>query len=103
MWHGRHRLLACVGSALLLAGLSACNHTEGGANGESIIPPGGVASPDYENADIIRPGDTIDLYVLEDERFNGRFPVRQGGHIVIPKVGRVKVGGLNSGKYEWTS
>lgn len=42
---------------------------------------------------IILPGEVLQLFVLEDETFNGLYQVRQGGYIVLPRVGRVSVVG----------
>ncbi len=42
---------------------------------------------------IILPGDALQLYVLEDESFNGLYQVRRGGYIILPRVGRVTVAG----------
>lgn len=41
----------------------------------------------------VAPGETLDLFVIEDEKFNGRYTVRAKGEIILPKVGRVQVGG----------
>ena len=43
--------------------------------------------------DVILPGETLDLYVVEDASFNGRYVVRRGGYIIIPQVGRIFVAG----------
>ena len=43
--------------------------------------------------DIVLPGETLDVYVVEDPSFNGHFVVRRGGYIIIPQVGRVFVAG----------
>lgn len=43
----------------------------------------------------IRPGDTLELFVEEDESFNGKYPVREGGDIIIPSVGRIPVSGMS--------
>jgi len=42
---------------------------------------------------VVQQGDTLEVYVLEDEGFNGRYLVRSGGHIIFPRVGRVRVAG----------
>lgn len=39
----------------------------------------------------IKVGEAIELMVSEDSTLNGVYPVRQGGHVLIPGVGRVKV------------
>ncbi len=45
----------------------------------------------------IRPGDTLELFVEEDDAFNGKYPVREQGDIIIPSVGRIQVGGMSMG------
>lgn len=45
----------------------------------------------------IRPGDTLELFVEEDDAFNGTYPVREQGDIIIPSVGRIQVAGLSIG------
>lgn len=42
-----------------------------------------------------RPGDTLELYVDEDASFNGQYVVREGGYILIPKIGRIPVQGID--------
>jgi protein involved in polysaccharide export with SLBB domain len=43
----------------------------------------------------IRPGEMIDVFVMEDESFNGSYQVRSRGDIIVPKLGRVMIGGLS--------
>lgn len=43
----------------------------------------------------LAPGDTIEVFVMEDEKFNGSYKVRENGDIIMPRVGRVKVGGMS--------
>ncbi len=45
------------------------------------------------NSQTVVPGETLELYVVEDPSFNGRYQVRRGGYIVVPQVGRVPVAG----------
>jgi len=45
----------------------------------------------------IRPGDSLELFVEEDDAFNGTYPVREHGDIIIPSVGRIQVAGLSIG------
>lgn len=40
-------------------------------------------------------GDSLELWVEEDASFNGIFEVREGGYVLIPKIGRVAVLNLN--------
>ncbi|MEW6305634.1 MAG: polysaccharide biosynthesis/export family protein [Verrucomicrobiota bacterium] len=45
------------------------------------------------SSNLILPGDAVQLFVLEDESFNGLYQVRRGGYIILPRVGRVNVAG----------
>jgi len=40
-------------------------------------------------------GDTVDIFVIEDNSFNGSYPVRGSGDLIIPKLGRVQVAGMS--------
>lgn len=42
---------------------------------------------------IILPGDNLEVFVVEDASFNGRYQVRRGGYIIMPSVGRIFVAG----------
>jgi len=42
---------------------------------------------------LILPGDNLEIYVVEDSSFNGRYQVRRGGYIIMPAVGRIPVAG----------
>ncbi len=43
--------------------------------------------------DMLVPGDMLELYVAEDDAFNGIYQVRAGGYIVIPRLPKVYVAG----------
>jgi protein involved in polysaccharide export with SLBB domain len=43
--------------------------------------------------DIILPGENLEIYVVEDSTFNGRYQVRRGGYIIMPQLGRVYLAG----------
>jgi protein involved in polysaccharide export with SLBB domain len=45
-------------------------------------------------SDLITSGETIELFVMQDESFNAMYQVRQGGYILIPRVGRVQIAGM---------
>jgi polysaccharide export outer membrane protein len=45
-------------------------------------------------------GDLVDVFVLEDNAFNGTFAIRPSGDIIMPKVGRVNVQGLTLAEAE---
>ena len=40
-------------------------------------------------------GDSLQLMVQEDESLNGTYPVRRGGYIVMQRVGRINVNGMD--------
>lgn len=40
-----------------------------------------------------RPGDSLELYVLEDPTLDGKYPVRQTGDVIISRLGRVEAVG----------
>jgi protein involved in polysaccharide export with SLBB domain len=42
---------------------------------------------------LIVPGDTVEIFVVEDNSFNGRYQVRRGGYIILPAVGRIPIAG----------
>jgi polysaccharide export outer membrane protein len=44
-------------------------------------------------SNLILPGDALQIFVVEDESFNGIYQVRRGGYIILPRVGRVPVVG----------
>lgn len=44
---------------------------------------------------VFLPGDQLELYVKEDPEFNGTYPVRSEGYILIPKLGRIQVEGYD--------
>lgn len=43
--------------------------------------------------DQVNPGDTLQVIVAEDESFNGIYKVKVDGNIMLPRVGKVAVGG----------
>lgn len=42
---------------------------------------------------ILLPGQVLQLFVLEDESYNGLYQIRNGGYIVLPRIGRVTIVG----------
>ena len=56
---------------------------------ELAVPDGEFGAP----TEMILPGETLELYVNEDDTFNDLFQVRRGGYIVLPRIGRVLVAG----------
>lgn len=51
------------------------------------------ASPVAEVVDAILPGDNVGISVNEDPDFNGRYVVRRGGYIIMPRIGKVPIAG----------
>jgi protein involved in polysaccharide export with SLBB domain len=49
--------------------------------------------PPAPQDDLIVPGDTLEIFVVEDNSFNGRYQVRRGGYMILPAVGRIPVAG----------
>jgi len=49
--------------------------------------------PPTADRNLILPGDNIEIFVVEDASFNGRYQVRRGGYIILPAVGRIAVAG----------
>jgi protein involved in polysaccharide export with SLBB domain len=45
-------------------------------------------------------GDNLELLVEEDPSFNGTYEVREGGYVLIPKVGRIPIVGLGRDQAE---
>jgi len=52
-----------------------------------------VATNGVGNKEMIVPGQNLEIYVVEDPSFNGRYEVRRGGYIILPQVGRISVAG----------
>jgi len=44
----------------------------------------------------IQPGESLDVFVMEDDSFSGSYKVRSTGDLIIPKLGRVRVGGMSA-------
>jgi protein involved in polysaccharide export with SLBB domain len=42
---------------------------------------------------LVVPGDNLEVFVVEDASFNGKFQVRRGGYIIMPALGRISVAG----------
>ena len=88
---------------LLVIGISTiwfvgCEGAPQGAEGE--YPPARLPEPveaprekPQVRDDRIKVGDTLELFVNEDPGFDGVYKVREGGDIIIPRVGRISVAG----------
>ncbi len=70
---------------------------------ENTLPPARFQLPPNAPSvqrDLFKPGDSLELFVEEDPSFNGTYPVREGGYILIPRMGRVQVSGLDRDEAE---
>lgn len=66
----------------------------------SIGPDTGAAANEAGDSDVILPGETLEVFVVEDSSFNSRYQVRRGGYIILPAVGRISVAGKSVKKAE---
>lgn len=72
-----------------------------GCSGSSPVTRGIADHPIAMNSNMrevgpgftFRPGDTLELYVLEDPTLDGKYPVRQTGDVIISRLGRVEAVG----------
>ena len=100
---GLHQL-GCVGKPLLgvLSALTlvSCQSDEGSGNLPPPRLPAMVAPEQAVVSQAFRVGDRLELLVEEDASFNANYEVREGGYILIPKVGRISVVGLNRDETE---
>lgn len=84
------RIVLLVSAA---TGLSMCSNEN-----VPLVPPPhlNLAKNNQVTSKVVfQPGDKLELYVEEDPSFNGDYVVRPGGYILIPKIGRLKVEGLD--------
>ncbi len=82
---------------IILIMFVACSVLNEGGQG---IPPPRVpklvsSASSSVSESLFKSGDFVELLVEEDVSFNGNFEVREGGYVLIPKIGRVEVVGLN--------
>lgn len=82
---------------LLFAVQPGCS---GGPKGAQKLPPPRIpttatAPVAAVAASVFKVGDSLELLVEEDRAFDGVFEVREGGYVLIPKVGRISVAGLS--------
>lgn len=77
--------------ALVAAGAGCAPKDTGGLPPTARTPAHQPTGPSGS----FEPGDTLELYVDEDASFNGQYLVREGGYILIPKIGRIAVQGID--------
>ena len=82
--------LSLVGVCLVL---SSCGTSSGPATPQMGMPTR-MAAADMAPRTLLVPGDTLEVFVKEDNKFDGQYKVRENGDIIVKQVGRVKVGGL---------
>src|SRR5688572_26298118 len=50
-----------------------------------------ASAPQPEAAELLRPGDVVQLRIWREQDLSGEFPVDQAGDVVFPKIGVQKV------------
>jgi protein involved in polysaccharide export with SLBB domain len=46
-----------------------------------------------EGSELILPGESLEIIVMEDDSLNSTYQVRRGGYIIMPRIGRIAVAG----------
>lgn len=80
--------------------VSACASPNSGRQSDAPRPAQGPAILAQGSKDAISVGENLEIYVVEDETFTGRYTVRPSGHVIFPKIGRVALGGLTTAEAE---
>lgn len=60
---------------------------------EALMKALGQVARSRDESDMLIPGETIELYVAEDDSFNGLYQVRAGGYVVVPRLPKIYVAG----------
>lgn len=96
-----HRLLSITFYSLCLL-LTACAESNPVTDGIADQPWRSEAGTTRESGPgfTFRPGDTLELYVLEDPSLDGKYPVRQTGDVIISRLGRVASAGKTTKEIE---
>lgn len=88
-------------SALLLSSCASDDGLEQPTASDYAAISDGPAAPPNPLTQPIRPGDTLEVSVLEDGAYNGNYTVRAEGHIMIPAIGpRVQIAGMSVSQAE---
>lgn len=82
--------LSCV-SIFAICSFTSCQ-TE--ITPDIAAPPAKKARLSQVSQSDLAIGDLVDVFVMEDEKFNGSYKVRENGDIILPKLGRVHVAGM---------
>ena len=102
---GSRSLLAVTSIALAVLQLGCQNRGET-YSGE--IPPPNIPVPEVtsdapsKRTEALIIGDAIEVFVKEDKGFNGVYPLRERGDVIIPRVGRIKLEGQSISQAENT-
>lgn len=85
----------------LISLISACQSK----NNTIVAPPQNTTSSEaaahsQHNGYQVKIGNQLDIFVLEDKTFNGSYPVRETGEIIIPQLGRIYVLNMNLAEVE---
>lgn len=92
-----------VNSLIVLFTLVSLVSCRSGLDAAGKLPPPnlpGIAKATGKNEAVFVDGDSVEVLVEEDSSFNGVFEVREGGYILIPKIGRLLVSGLTRNAVE---
>jgi protein involved in polysaccharide export with SLBB domain len=95
-----YRFVRLLALQLLLAVQLDCS---GGHQGVGKLPPPRIpttAAASATGEPVFKAGDSVELLVEEDRAFDGVFEVREGGYVLIPKVGRITVAGMTRSTVE---
>ena len=94
----RHLQLFLLTLASLSLSLTSCQSPQtDSALPAPRLPNQALPTTNSQNFQV---GDQLELIVEEDPTFNANYEVRDGGYILIPKVGRVPILGLTRGDAE---
>lgn len=90
--------------SLLLALVSLISACQSKTNLElenaSNITAEKIPQQEAHNSFQVKLGQQLDIFVLEDKTFNGSYPVRETGEIIIPQLGRIYVLGMSLAEVE---
>jgi protein involved in polysaccharide export with SLBB domain len=92
-----HQLFRLVLASLSLSLTSCQSPQTDSALPAPRLPNQALTTTNSQNFQV---GDQLELIVEEDPTFNENYEVRDGGYILIPKVGRVPILGLSRGDAE---
>jgi protein involved in polysaccharide export with SLBB domain len=85
-----------IGMMLLITFVTACQNQ---VDSSGFPPPAPINKPavraGVSKSDVFAPNDYMELIVEEDKSLSGRYLVRPGGYVIMPRLGRVHIGGLS--------